>query len=49
MSVIGLETLSRAVHPENQSLIEPQDLFRGMGDKEPGLKLALDRLFRKRA
>jgi EAL domain-containing protein (putative c-di-GMP-specific phosphodiesterase class I) len=48
MSVIGLETLSRAVHPENQSLIEPQDLFRGMGDTEPGLKLALDRLFRKK-
>jgi EAL domain-containing protein (putative c-di-GMP-specific phosphodiesterase class I) len=48
MAVIGLETLSRAVHPENQSLIEPQDLFRGMGNGEPGLKLALDRLFRKK-
>ncbi|HVM32728.1 MAG TPA: EAL domain-containing protein [bacterium] len=48
MGVIGLETLSRAVHPDNQSLIEPQDLFRGMGDREPGLKLALDRLFRKK-
>ncbi len=48
MGVIGLETLSRAVNPENQSLIEPQDLFRGMGDEEPGLKLALDRLFRKK-
>ena len=48
MAVIGLETLSRAVNPENQSLIEPQDLFRGMGDGEPGLKLALDRLFRKK-
>jgi EAL domain-containing protein (putative c-di-GMP-specific phosphodiesterase class I) len=49
MGVIGLETISRAVHPDNQSLIDPQDLFRGMGGEEPGLKLALDRLFRKKS
>jgi EAL domain-containing protein (putative c-di-GMP-specific phosphodiesterase class I) len=49
MGVIGLETISRAVHPDNQSLIEPQDLFRGIGGDEPGLKLALDRLFRQKS
>src|SRR5258708_8514897 len=48
MGVFGLETLSRAVHPENQSLIDPQDIFRGMGGEEPGLKLALDRLLRQK-
>jgi EAL domain-containing protein (putative c-di-GMP-specific phosphodiesterase class I) len=48
MGVIGLETLNRAVHPDNQSLIDPKDIFRGMGNKEPGLKLALDRLLRQK-
>ena len=48
MGVIGLETVSRAVHPENQSLIEPRDIFRGMPLEESGLKLALDRLFRQK-
>ena len=50
MGVIGLETISRAVHPDNQSLIDPQDLFRGMGSEEPGLRLRpRDRLFRQKA
>jgi EAL domain-containing protein (putative c-di-GMP-specific phosphodiesterase class I) len=49
MGVIGLETISRAVHPDNQSLIEPRDLFRGIGGEEPGIKLALDRLFRQKS
>ncbi len=48
MGVVGLETLNRAVHPDNQSLINPKDIFRGMGSAEPGLKLALDRLFRQK-
>ena len=48
MGVVGLDTLNRAVHPDNQSLIEPKDIFRGMGSEEPGLKLALDRLFRQK-
>jgi EAL domain-containing protein (putative c-di-GMP-specific phosphodiesterase class I) len=48
MGVIGLETLHRAVHPDNQSLINPRDLFRGMGREEAGLKLALDRLMRQK-
>ncbi|HTC22407.1 MAG TPA: EAL domain-containing protein [bacterium] len=48
MGVVGLDTLNRAVHPDNQSLIEPKDIFRGMGSQEPGLKLALDRLFRQK-
>ncbi len=29
--VVGLDTLNRAVHPDNQSLIEPKDLFPGNG------------------
>ena len=48
MGVIGLETRNRAVHPANQSLIDPKDIFRGMGSEEPGLKLALDRLLRQK-
>src|ERR1039458_6108607 len=48
MGVVGLDTLNRAVHPDNQSLIDPKDIFRGMGSEDPGLKLALDRLLRQR-
>jgi EAL domain-containing protein (putative c-di-GMP-specific phosphodiesterase class I) len=44
IGVVGLEALGRGVVKENQQLIEPQDLYKHLGEKEP--RLALDRLFR---
>lgn len=46
--ILGLEALSRAVDPENFSLIEPQDLFRNMQEEDFYVKLGLDRLFRQK-
>lgn len=43
MGVVGLEALGRGVDTARQ-LIEPQDLYKQLADKEP--RLALDRLFR---
>jgi EAL domain-containing protein (putative c-di-GMP-specific phosphodiesterase class I) len=44
IGVVGLEALGRGVDAGNQRLIEPQDLYNQLEEKEP--RLALDRLFR---
>ncbi len=44
IGVVGLEALGRGVESRTQRLIEPQDLYKQLEEKEP--RLALDRLFR---
>lgn len=46
--ILGLETVSRALDPQNLDMIEPQDLFRNMPEEDFYLKLGLDRLFRQK-
>jgi EAL domain-containing protein (putative c-di-GMP-specific phosphodiesterase class I) len=46
--ILGLEALGRGIDPGNLNLIEPQDLFRDMGEEDFYLKLGLDRLFRQK-
>lgn len=46
--ILGLEVVSRALDPDNLDMIEPQDLFRNMGEEDFYLKLGLDRLFRQK-
>jgi EAL domain-containing protein (putative c-di-GMP-specific phosphodiesterase class I) len=48
MGVVGLESVGRAIDPSNQQLIEPFELFRGMGEEDFYIKLGLDRLFRQK-
>ncbi len=47
IGVVGLEALGRGVDTETQKLIEPQDIYKHLEDKEP--RLALDRLFRDKS
>ena len=46
-SIVGFEGLSRGIHPADQSLISPVDLF-GEAERQ-GLQMELDRLCRKQA
>jgi EAL domain-containing protein (putative c-di-GMP-specific phosphodiesterase class I) len=46
-SIVGFEGLSRGIHPADQSLISPIELFREA--ERQGLQMELDRLCRKQA
>ena len=48
MGVIGLEAVGRGVDPESLRLINPLELFKGMGEEDFFIKLGLDRLFRSK-